>query len=296
MKMYKITDKYKIWFTISALVILLGLFFMVTKGFNLGIDFTGGTTIQIDFDHKVEVNALQDVLQPFELNAQIIHSGEAQKSVIIKTAASVNSETRNEIVDAIEAQFSGENPVFGETYQFSPNVGDEIRNRALFSITIAAVAMLIYIIIRFEAIFGIAAILALVHDILILLSLYAIFQITVDQSFIAAILTIVGYSINDTIVVFDRVRENVVRQKGLSHFDVANLSITQSLTRTLNTSLTTALVIGSLYFLGVNSIKMFALPLLLGVMVGTYSSIFIANPFWALLRNKIKLKGSYGNK
>lgn len=157
----------------------------------------------------------------------------------------------------------------------------------------AAVLMLIYITFRFELVFGLAAIVALLHDVLVLISVYAIFNITVNSSFIAAVLTIVGYSINDTIVVFDRLRENVKREKNKRYDEIADMSIGQTLTRSINTSLTTMLVIGSLLVLGVDSIKEFALPLMAGVAVGTYSSIFIASPVWALIRNRKAKKGSY---
>lgn len=296
MKTLQITQKYKLWFGISALIIIAGLVMMFTKGFNYGIDFVGGTEIQLTFKDKVEVSDIQETIKSFDLKAQIVHSGKEQKGISIKTAKSIDSETRIAIVDALENKYGKENVEFEAAEQFSANVGSELRNRALFAILIASLAMLVYIAIRFEPIFGISAVLALFHDVLILLAIYAIFGLTVNQSFIAAILTIVGYSINDTIVVFDRIRENVGREKGKSHFEVSNLSITQSLTRTINTSLTTVLVIGALYFLGVNSIKEFALPLMLGIVVGTYSSIFIASPLWALLKEKLKFRNAYHTK
>lgn len=180
--------------------------------------------------------------------------------------------------------------------QFGPSVGAEIRNKAMIGIAIASVAMLIYISIRFETVFGVAAIVALLHDVFFLISIYSIFRLNVSSSFIAAILTIVGYSINDTIVVFDKVRENVKREKTKDHFDLINTSVTQTLSRTFNTSLTTLVVIGALYVFGVSTIKEFALPLFVGIAVGTYSSIFIASPVWALARNYIGSKSGYGNK
>lgn len=294
MKTLKITEKYKLWLGISALVIIVGVVMMFTKGFNKGIDFVGGTQIQLSFDHKVEVKELQEVLKPFALNEQLIHAGKDQDNVIIKTTQFVDSDKRIEIVDAVKAKLPSAQ--FETSEQFSAAVGAELRNKALSSILIAAAAMLIYIAIRFEAIFAISAVIALFHDVLVLLSIYAIFGLSVNSSLIAAILTIVGYSINDTIVVFDRIRENLAREKGKSHFEISDISITQSLTRTINTSLTTLITIGALYFFGINTVKEFALPLMLGIAIGTYSSVFIASPIWAMLRNKIKLKGAYGNK
>lgn len=294
MKTLQITQKYKIWFAISALVIIIGVIMMFTKGFNYGIDFTGGTTIQINMGAKVEVSDVHELLKPFDLDPQIIHAGEEQESIIIRTSKSVEGSERIAIVDAIQTKF--DKAIFDSSDQFSANVGSELRMRALVSIMVASLAMLAYIAFRFEAVFGISAVVALFHDVLILLSIFVIFGLPINQSFIAAVLTIVGYSINDTIVVFDRIRENVGREKGKSHFEISNISITQSLSRTINTSLTTLLVIGSLYFLGVNTIKEFALPLMLGIIIGTYSSVFIASPLWSLLRDKIKTKGSYASR
>ena len=141
-----------------------------------------------------------------------------------------------------------------------------------------------------------AAIIALLHDVLILVAIYAIFGITVNSTFIAAILTVIGYSINDTIVVFDRIRENVKREKTKDHIEIVNISVTQTMTRTINTGMATLFVIVTLYVLGATSIKEFAFPLFVGIVVGTYSSIFIASPAWAFARNYIGKRGNYASK
>lgn len=296
MKNIQVSEKYKVWYGLSAAVIAVGLIMMLVFGLDFGIDFTGGTMIQIDMGRTISVQDIQETIAPFDLNAEIVHAGEEQNEIIIKTSRPLSNSDRTEILVSLQMAFGQETTIFRGAEQFGPNIGAEIRNRALLSVFIASIVMLIYISIRFEAVFGIAAIIALIHDVLILVSIYAIFNITINSSFIAAVLTIVGYSINDTIVVFDRVRENVKREKNKTYFEIADLSITQTITRTLNTSLTTVLVIGSLYFLGVNTIREFAFPLLMGVLVGTYSSIFIANPSWALLRTKIKFKDAYNAK
>ncbi|MDW7660386.1 MAG: protein translocase subunit SecF, partial [Bacillota bacterium] len=284
------------WFSISGAVILVGLIIMLINGLNFGIDFTGGTMMQIDLGKTVEVSEIKDVIAEFDLNADIIHAGTESNEVIIKTKASLSNTERIEIFEVLKAEYGLADEAFRGAEQFGPAIGAEIRNRALLAVVIASVAMLLYISVRFETVFGLAAVIALIHDVLILLSVYAIFRISVNSSFIAAILTIVGYSINDTIVVFDRVRENVKREKGKSHFEVADMSISQTITRTINTSLTTLVVIGSLFVFGVSSIREFAFPLLAGVAVGTYSSIFIASPVWALLRHKISRKDAYAAK
>lgn len=290
-----VAKKYKMWFTISGLIILVGIVMLFVNGLNLGIDFTGGTMMQIDLGQTVAVDEIKMLLADFDLDSEIVHAGREQNEIIIKTKKSLDNDERQAIYDVFKTTYNVGSDAVRGTEQFGPAIGNEIRNRALLAIAVAAVAMLFYISVRFETVFGFAAVIALFHDVLILLSVYAIFNITVNSSFIAAILTIVGYSINDTIVVFDRIRENVKREKG-THFEIADLSINQTMTRTINTSLTTLLVIGSLYFLGVSTIKEFAFPLMAGVAVGTYSSIFIASPVWALLRHKIHTKDAYTSK
>ena len=295
MNKLNVAKNYKLWFAVSGLIIAIGLVMLIMNGLNLGIDFTGGTMMQIDLGQTIPVNEIKTLLSDFELDSEVVHAGREQNEVIIKTKKSLSNEERQEIYDVLKSTYNVGNDAIRGTEQFGPAIGNEIRNRALLAIAVASVAMLFYISVRFETVFGFAAVIALFHDVLILLSIYAIFNITVNSSFIAAILTIVGYSINDTIVVFDRIRENVKREKG-THFEIADLSINQTLTRTINTSLTTLLVIGSLYFLGVSTIKEFAFPLMTGVAVGTYSSIFIASPVWALLRHKIHTKDAYTTK
>ncbi len=296
MKNIKICGKYKIWFSISSIIIVIGIIMMLTKGLNFGIDFTGGTMMQVNIGKTISVEEIKSDIAEFDLNPEIVHAGSKEAEVIIKTKKALTNDERSAIFNVLKDKYSLSDEDFRSAEQFGPAVGTEIRNRALMAITIAAVFMLLYISFRFEVIFGISAIIALLHDILVLISVYAIFGIDVNSSFIAAILTIVGYSINDTIVVFDRVRENVRRQKNKSFEEIADMSIGQTITRSLNTSLTTILVIGSLLVFGIDSIQNFALPLLVGVMVGTYSSIFIASPAWALIRGRKSNKGSYASK
>lgn len=287
----RISEKFKIWIAISLIIIVVGFGIAATKGFNLGIDFTGGTMMQINLNSTVPVSEVQELIKDFNLNAEIVHAGTEKNEVIIKTSESLSNEQRIEIFNVFKEKYSLEDVDFRGASQFGPSVGKEIQNKAFTSILVASVGMLIYITFRFELIYGISAIAALVHDVLILLSIYSIFRIPVNSSFIAAVLTIVGYSINDTIVVFDRVRENVKTMNKSSYEEIADTSLKQTITRSINTSLTTLLVIGALYFFGTESIKEFALPLVAGVIVGTYSSIFIASPLWALLKNMMTGKG-----
>ena len=267
---------------------IIGLVFALIGGVNLGIDFTGGTMMHINMDNIYEVSEIESAIDDYDINPDIIQAGMDNQEIIIKTKESLNNTQRIEIFNTLVETFSLSDDALLEAEQFGPQIGSEIQSKALNSILIASLGMLIYITLRFELIYGIASIIALIHDVLILLAVYSIFNIPINSSFIAAVLTIVGYSINDTIVVFDRVRENVKLMKKSSYVDIANHSLSQTLTRSINTSLTTLLVIGCLYVLGVESIKEFALPLMAGVIVGTYSSIFIASPLWAFMKERTK--------
>ena len=287
MKM-KFAENLKIWSLISLAIIAIGLIIALTSGVNLGIDFTGGTMIHINMDKTYEVTQIQESINEYNLDADIIHAGFDKTEIIIKTKLSLDNTQRMEIFETLKNDFNLTNEDFLEAEQFGPTVGKEIQSKALSSIMIASLGMLIYITLRFEIIYGVTAIVALIHDVLILLAVYSIFNIPINSSFIAAVLTIVGYSINDTIVVFDRVRENVKKMKKSSFAEIANKSLSQTIIRSINTSFTTLLVIGSLYVLGVEAIKEFAFPLMTGIIVGTYSSIFIASPLWAFMKDKTK--------
>jgi len=279
---------YKIWFAISLCIIVVGMGMFLINGLNQGIDFQGGTSIQYNLNESFDTGDIDDAISDIEidgekLNASIIKTGineTADQEVIIRTTSSLSTQERVNIDNIINGLYP--NAEHRETAQYSASVGNEIKTRAFLGVIIAAVGMLAYITFRFEIVFGLSAIVALAHDVLILISVYAIFQIPVNSAFIAAVLTVVGYSINDTIVVFDRIRENVKFEKRPNYFGIATKSLNQTITRSINTSVTTLLVIGSLYIFGVDSIKELAFPLLAGVLAGTYSSIFIASPTWAL--------------
>ena len=289
-----IIKKRNIYFAISISIILIGIIFAMVNGFNAGIDFTGGTLIQIDMGEKIEVAQIRELTNEFDENASIVHAGDDNKEVIIKTTKDFNNEERIEVFNKFKEKFELEDEALINQQKFGASIGKEIRDKAFISIILATILMLIYITIRFEFKFGISAIVALIHDVLIVLAVYAIFRIPVNSSFVAAILTIVGYSINDTIVVFDRIRENLKKMKKDKYEDIINKSISQTIVRSINTSFTTLLAIVSLYIFGVEAIKDFALPLIVGVLVGTYSSIFIASPVWYLLKLK-KSENNYYN-
>jgi preprotein translocase SecF subunit len=270
-------------YMLSLTIIIAGLIMFFINGLNYGIDFTGGTMIQLNVGSFVEVEDAREIMDTFDQNASIIHAGAGREEIIIRSSLDLGN---NEITDIVD-EFVGRFQMDPDNYQaqkFGAFMGKEIRDRAILSIGIAALLMLGYISFRFQFKFGVAAIVALIHDILIALSIYSLLRLPVNSSFIAAMLTIVGYSINDTIVIFDRIREELKlnQKKGLE--ETIEDSVKLSLRRTINTTITTVIAVGALYVLGVEDVKVLALPLLLGMISGTYSSLFIATPVWFSLK------------
>lgn len=280
----------KIYAICSISIIAIGLLMFFIRGLNYGIDFTGGTLIQINVGEFIPVEEVREITDEYDKNASILHAGTNKDELIIKSTLDLSNDTIASIINKFIEKYDINKNNF-QSEKFGPFMGAEIRNKALLSTIIATVLMLGYITWRFEFNFGIAAIIALLHDVLIMVSVYSILRIPVNSSFIAAILTILGYSINDTIVIFDRIRENVKLYPKESIDNLINNSIKQSLRRTINTSLTTLIAILVLYILGVEDIKVLALPLMIGIITGTYSSLFIASPIWYELKNR-KIKAA----
>lgn len=287
-KKLNIIENRKIFFGISLAIIIIGIIMMGVNGLQRGIDFEGGTLIQIRIGKQISVDEVREITNDFDKEAHIIHSGKDKDEIIIKSKMDLNNSEINDIFANFKEKYSLKDDDLVQSQKFGPTMGKEIRRKALLSSGIAIVAMLIYITARFEFKFAISAIIALFHDVLITLSVYAIFNIPINGSFIAAILTILGYSINDTIVIFDRIRENRkgMRKDNIDYVKLIDDSITQSIRRTINTSLTTLVTIILLYILGVEDIRVLAFPLIVGVIAGTYSSMFIASPIWYLLNIK----------
>ena len=283
--MFKIVERSKIFFSISGIIILLGIImFCVHGGFAEDVDFAGGMSMYIDMGKEVD---LKEVTAAVKEAAPDIANPIVQRSdgyqVVIQTTP-VETDVKDKIQSTLLEKFELPAEAVLQVDNVSATVGKELKTQALTATLIAAILMLLYITIRFEFKTGISAIVALLHDVLIMLSFYAIFQVPINTTFIAAILTIIGYSINNTIVVFDRVRENVKRSRRAPFNETIDNSIKQTLVRSVNTTITTLLPVVMLFIFGVQSIRQFTIPLIVGLLAGTYSSILLAGPTWAGLK------------
>lgn len=278
--MLRIIEKTKIWFAISGIIILIGMISLATRGLDYGLDFKGGTVIEINMNKSFDKAQVDEIVKKYAPDYQ---SNKVNNTSIEIKSANLTNEGINSMVKEITTTFKGSAVTNQEN--IGASIGTETRNKAVQAVIIATIAMLIYVGVRFEFKFGIAAILSLVHDVLIMLSVYSVFRIPVDSSFIAAILTVIGYSINDTIVVFDRIRENQKYMRKSDVTELADASVTQTMTRSINTVLTVLITLVSVYIF-VPSLDNFAKPLLVGILSGCYSSIFIASPFWVIFKNR----------
>ena len=285
MNSFKIIEKTKIWFTISIIITIIGIGFLATKGLNYGIDFKGGTLITLNMNQQFEKNDINEIIDKYAKERYSTKVADEGKEIeIIVQEGVLDEEKTNALIDEIKAKYSLEDSALIGKESIGATVGNELKKKAALALVVSSIAMLIYITARFEFSYAAAAIIALLHDVFITVSFYSIFGIQVNTPFIAAILTIVGYSINDTIVIFDRIRENVKKNRRMSSKEVANISITETMTRSINTSLTTLITIVAVYIF-VPSIREFSLPLIVGIACGAYSSIFIASPIWVIIKN-----------
>ena len=243
--------------------------------------------MQIELGQEVTIDDVKDTIAQYDLDPTIVYASDNNSQIIIRTIKDLKSAERKEVINTLQEKygFSDEDVLASE--EFGPTVGKDLRRNAIKSILIAAVCMLIYIRFRFKNWqYGLAAVAGLAHDVLVALSIYAIFRITINNPFIAGILTVVGYSINDTIVVFDRIRENTKFYKRKQGVELINDSINQTLSRSIMTSLTTFLVMVPLFIMASSELRSFLIPLMIGVFVGTYSSIFLCSPLFYELTKK----------
>ena len=288
----------KVTLTIIAAILVIGLASFFIRGFNIDIDFSGGTEIQIDLGTEVtnEVcDKVNDIIAD-KIGSDYVSSttkSTANKNIaIIRTGtAALDTEQQATLEAALVEAFPETNVDNIQLTTFQPTIGDSLTKKAILAVAIAVFLMLGYIWFRFELNSGIAAVACLTHDLFVMLTVYSLFQIPINSNIIAALLTILGYSINATIIVFDRIRENKKLDGGKSDFgDIVNKSTHDTLARSINTTITTLLTIGMIYILGVDSIKDFAFPLIIGIVAGLFSSVFISGKLWESLNKVIKPK------
>lgn len=281
-KKFRFIANRKKFYAVSLTIIILGVGIFAFKGFNTGIDFTGGTMFQIDLGKHVGQDTLKESLEKQGIdNADIVYSGDGNKEAIIRTTKALDNEDRQKVITGLQKEYKFEDDDVLAQELFGPSVGKELSNNAIKAVLLAALGMLIYIRFRFKKWkFGAAAILGVLHDALVLMTFYLVFRVTVNNPFIAAMLTVVGYSINDTIVIFDRIRENnrYMRKGGIS--EIIDTSVNQTLSRSIMTSLTTIVVMVPLLLMGGTALRDFTLPLMVGVLAGTMSSIFLCSPLY----------------
>ncbi len=286
--MLKIVEKKKIWFSISTIIILIGIGFMVFKGLNLGIDFAGGTSVVFEFGGDFNKAEVDEMVKDYAKDPLTNTINDTQYEVKSKDFP---NDKVTEFVKALKEKYDTmpeeDSEIIVSQDEVGASIGKDLTKSSLIALAVAFVAMLIYIAIRFEFKFGIAALTALIHDVLITLSVYSIFNISVNSPFIAAILTIIGYSINATIVIFDRIRENRKANRRADVNELANKSISQTMARSINTTLTTLFTIVAV-FIFVPSVREFSFPIIIGILSGTYSSIVIASSVWTLLEKRMK--------
>ena len=287
---YKFLNYRKKFYIVSSIAIILALILLIFKGLNLGIDFKGGTLIEVS-TKNTDISELRDILSPNFNEVSLQEFGD-EKTIIIRLQNENNQEsidTVNKVKKLIDDKVSE----FRRSEFVGPTVSSELLWKGFQAVSFALLAILIYIWLRFEWQFGFGAVVALTHDVLFTLGILSLLKIEFSLSTIAAVLTIAGYSINDTVVIFDRVRENLRKYKKLELLDLFNMSINNTLSRTVMTSITTILALISLYIFGGEVIKPFALTMIIGVLIGTYSSIFIAVP--TLLIFKFRPQDEDGN-
>ena len=279
---YKInfSSLFKVANIISLVAVLLSIFFLFFKGLNYGVDFKGGTLLEIRIDNpNIEIQDIRNSLKIKDLGDVNVKQFGKRGDFLIKfeKSSSENDQFIGELKEEISKSLNTE-VNFRRVENVGPKVSSELLKNGLTAIALSLAAMLFYIWIRFEWQFSLGSIIALIHDVIITLGIFSILSFEVNLSIVAAVLTIVGYSMNDTVVIFDRIRENLLKFSKIEINEIANISINETLSRTLITSLTTLLALLSIFILGGEILKGFSFAMILGVIIGTYSSVFVASP------------------
>lgn len=266
----------KIPVALSSILLVISLFSIIFKGFNFGIDFSSGYIVQLKFNEQISVLDIQNKFSQNDIDDVSVQLYGSSKDILLKFKDDELFQQKN-INNRLNEIFADNTFTISKLEYVGSQVGSELREKGEWAMLIALFSILIYVAMRFELIYGLGAITALIHDVIITLGIFSFFDLTFDLSVLAAVLAVIGYSLNDSIVVFDRIRENNIVLRKLSIVDVLDKSINQTLSRTLVTSLTTLLVIFSLLIFGGDAVRNFSIAMFIGIVVGTYSSIFVAS-------------------
>lgn len=272
----------KFFAPIPFIVIIAGIIGFCINGFNYGIDFSGGTIMRVNAGQFIEEAKVYDIVNKVDSGASVVYAGANKETIVIKSTLALTNEQKNQISRAFEEEYKVDRNNIEDTTT-GPSVSREIRQKAVISIIIASILMLIYVTFRFEWKYGVAAVFALIVDVLVIVATYGIFNLQIDSSLIAATLTIVGYSINATIVIFDRFRENKRMYPRMENAELIESSLNSTFRRTVLTTVTTLIAVVVLYILGGHVIEALCIPLLVGIVEGMISSTFIAPYTWGLL-------------
>lgn len=289
MRKFSIVNHYKIFFSITIIFLCIGIGSMLFRGFNLGIDFTGGSIMDLSFQKPVAVAEVRDVLKEHNLGNSIIQlensdGGQTSKGVLIRTGV-IDDEQRRVVMDDLKGKLGDFD--IQRVENVGATVGGELIQQAILAIVLSWFLMIAYITLRFEFKFAIAAIIALIIDVMVTLSYFSLFQMEMDSSFVAALLTVVGYSINGTIVIFDRIRENLkIHRRSESMSEMIDNSIWQTMGRSIYTVGTSLFAVVAIFLWGGDTIRNFAFAMLVGFSSGAYTSTFLAGPMWLFLRGK----------
>ena len=284
-KKINFVSKFKNANIVSIVLFILSIIFIYFKGLNYGIDFKGGTLIELRTDKSVEASSIRDSLNSMSLGDINVKKFGKDGDYLIKVEQ--KNSNNSDLIPKIKEKLSNNlntDVDFRRVENVGPKVSSELLESSVIAITLALAAMLFYIWVRFEWQFSLGSIIALFHDVVITLGIFSVLALEINLSIIAAVLTIVGYSMNDTVVIFDRVRENLKKYSDIKIFDLTNISINETLSRTIITSVTTLLALFSIFLFGGEILKGFSLAMILGVFFGTYSSIYIANPILVFLQ------------
>tara|TARA_B100000965_G_scaffold129274_1_gene107639 strand:- start:2495 stop:3388 length:894 start_codon:yes stop_codon:yes gene_type:complete len=276
---------YRTFNLVSLSLIIISLILLLFKGLNYGVDFKGGTLIEVrTSQNSSDISKIRDSLNQMNLGDVSVKSFGNDNDFVVKFEK--KDSNNPEFIENIKKKLSNSigNVDFRRVENVGPKVSSELLKSGVIAIALSLAAMLLYIWIRFEWQFSLGAIIALFHDVIITLGIFSLFSLEINLSIVAAVLTIVGYSMNDTVVIFDRVRENLKKSADIKIFELTNISINETLSRTIITSVTTLLALLSIYFFGGEILKGFSLAMILGVIFGTYSSIYIANPILVMLK------------